>query len=277
MPTIRSGEKKKDWLKRCIPVLIEEGKSEEQASAICYSMWAEKRKVNSMEPVLKIKGKESVESENIKKTDTEELTRLHTLIHWIWDIKKADVMDVELTDAEVVQIHKAISDEFKNKGLTHVSQLLGVDETILLQSNKEQQEEDGEDLVNYEVKFLKAEDGQEETEEEERMVYGIVLEPNTVDAQRDIISEEEIKLAAHRFLEDSQEIGYEHTDFAKSFKIMESFVAPDNFIINKQQVKKGTWLMAVRVVDDQVWKEVKKGNLKGFSVAGKAIRTKTAA
>lgn len=42
MPKIRKGESTKNFVKRCIPQLIMEGKPQRQAVAICYSM-SEKR------------------------------------------------------------------------------------------------------------------------------------------------------------------------------------------------------------------------------------------
>ena len=40
MPTRRKGESKDDWMKRCIPYLIDnEGYDEAQATAICDSMF----------------------------------------------------------------------------------------------------------------------------------------------------------------------------------------------------------------------------------------------
>lgn len=36
-----SEESRADWMSRCIPVLIEEGKPQDQAIAICSSMWSE--------------------------------------------------------------------------------------------------------------------------------------------------------------------------------------------------------------------------------------------
>jgi hypothetical protein len=42
MPKPHKGEKKKDFISRCIPILIDEGKEQKQAAAICYSMWERK-------------------------------------------------------------------------------------------------------------------------------------------------------------------------------------------------------------------------------------------
>jgi hypothetical protein len=45
MPTPHpSSETRDEWLGRCIPVLIDEGRKREQAIAICHSMWREAKK-----------------------------------------------------------------------------------------------------------------------------------------------------------------------------------------------------------------------------------------
>jgi len=43
MPNVQPGESKDDFLKRCIPMLRNEGKPEDQAIAICESMYEEKK------------------------------------------------------------------------------------------------------------------------------------------------------------------------------------------------------------------------------------------
>jgi len=50
MPEPRKGENKKDFIKRCIPYIIREGKNNAEAVAICYSIWERsKKETNSME------------------------------------------------------------------------------------------------------------------------------------------------------------------------------------------------------------------------------------
>lgn len=39
MPQPKPGESKNDYLQRCIPQLIHEGRQQDQAIAICYSMY----------------------------------------------------------------------------------------------------------------------------------------------------------------------------------------------------------------------------------------------
>ncbi len=46
MPEPKKGEKKDDYIKRCIPQVLDEGtaKDRKQAAAICYSMFERKTK-----------------------------------------------------------------------------------------------------------------------------------------------------------------------------------------------------------------------------------------
>lgn len=109
--------------------------------------------------------------------------------------------------------------------------------------------------------------------DEERFVLGIVLEPETVDAQRDIYSATEVREAAHKFMADFQNLGLMHREIVTGrVKILESYVAPAAFELDGMTVKKGTWLLAVRVVDDGLWKEIQTGGLTGFSIGGNAVR-----
>ncbi|HSG31040.1 MAG TPA: hypothetical protein VLB82_05785 [Thermodesulfobacteriota bacterium] len=43
MPTPRRGENKDDFMKRCIPQVVGEGKPQEQAIAICSSLWEQNK------------------------------------------------------------------------------------------------------------------------------------------------------------------------------------------------------------------------------------------
>lgn len=42
MPTRKKGESKKDYVKRCIPVVIKEGATPKQAAGKCYGMARQK-------------------------------------------------------------------------------------------------------------------------------------------------------------------------------------------------------------------------------------------
>lgn len=42
MPTVKAGESEQKFVSRCIPILMDEGKEQKQAIAICYSMYKRK-------------------------------------------------------------------------------------------------------------------------------------------------------------------------------------------------------------------------------------------
>lgn len=108
---------------------------------------------------------------------------------------------------------------------------------------------------------------------DERYVLGIVLEPEVVDAQGDIYSSEEIRVAAHRFMEEFGGLGLMHRlRVNDQVKVLESYLAPTDFSIGDLTVRKGTWLLAVRVLSDELWERVKSGDLTGFSIGGSARR-----
>lgn len=109
--------------------------------------------------------------------------------------------------------------------------------------------------------------------DEERYVLGIVLEPDVVDAQSDTYNSDEVRNAEHVFMERYRNMGLMHKGFVnEDVKILESYIAPVDFDLGGIKVKKGTWLMAVRVLSDKLWDQVKGGGLTGFSIGGNAIR-----
>ncbi len=109
--------------------------------------------------------------------------------------------------------------------------------------------------------------------EDERYVLGIVLEPEVVDGQGDIYSADEVERAAHRFMEEFQGLGLMHKFRVNGdVKILESYVAPADFAVGDTAIKKGTWLLAVRILSDALWKDVQDGGLTGFSIGGSARR-----
>lgn len=112
--------------------------------------------------------------------------------------------------------------------------------------------------------------------DEEQTVTGIVLQPETVDAHGDIYSHEVVKQAAYGFLSRynaSKKLGKQHKDFKNwknRFALVESYVAPIDFVLETKSVKAGSWIMTVKVLNSEDWKLVKEGKLTGFSIGGRA-------
>lgn len=128
-----------------------------------------------------------------------------------------------------------------------------------------------EDLVLTEFKgeVIKA-------DAEQQLVYGIVAEPEVVDAHGDLIRAEEIQNAAHRFLVKSRMTGEQHEKKAPAV-VVESYVAPQDIELEGQEIAKGTWVIVMKVLDSEFWARVKKGEFTGFSLGGFARRVPAAA
>lgn len=108
---------------------------------------------------------------------------------------------------------------------------------------------------------------------EEQTVTGVVLQPEVTDAQGDIYSADVIRKAAHKFLSNFNKVtklGLQHKLFNKKFELVESYIAPQSIVLNGKTIKEGSWIMTVKVLDSKIWKKVKKGEITGFSIGGKA-------
>jgi site-specific DNA-adenine methylase len=114
---------------------------------------------------------------------------------------------------------------------------------------------------------------------EEMFVYGIVLEPDTVDAQNDTYSADEIRKAAHGYMEFHRNRGDQHKTLVNDkVVILESHIerAPDFTMVdshgNERLVKQGSWLLGYGIRDPELWGMVKRGERTGFSIGGSAVR-----
>lgn len=128
-------------------------------------------------------------------------------------------------------------------------------------------------IDDTDVQVLKVDD-------ERRIVYGIVLEPNVEDSQGDVVSKDDVELAAHRFLYRQAPIGVQHGALAPdTVRPVENFIAPCDFEMGADPetgepniVRKGSWVLATHVPDEALWAEVKKAGFGGYSVAGTGKR-----
>jgi len=103
---------------------------------------------------------------------------------------------------------------------------------------------------------------------EKHLVYGEVLVPETEDAQGDVISADVIEDAAHDFLVNSRRIDVQHAFLSSRCFPVESFIAPTSFHLGDHLVKKGTWVLVTKIFDEEIWKKVKNGELRGYSIRG---------
>lgn len=99
-----------------------------------------------------------------------------------------------------------------------------------------------------------------------RIVEGPALVPNVMDLQGDFELAEDIEETAHKFLSDFRNIGEMHRKFTNIGALIESWILRQDIQVGKRTLPKGTWMVAVKVLNDATWKKVETGELRGFSI-----------
>jgi 2'-5' RNA ligase len=101
----------------------------------------------------------------------------------------------------------------------------------------------------------------------EQLVYAVVLEPDMVDADDQTMTPDDVKFAAHYYMTVKGILGYRHMQTAPA-DVVESYLAPCDFVLGEQLIKKGSWVLVTRVNDDQLWQQIVNGEINGYSVGG---------
>lgn len=172
----------------------------------------------------------------------------------------------EATDDLVDEKLTKLNEELAKRGLRIIE---GTAESRTVQVKKAAEEEDGEDQVD---------------EEEERTVLAVVLEPNDggdgnpldPDLQGDIYSADAVKDTAWGWMEKGGKIGLMHQlDISEKVAVLESYVALADFDVETSngatyKIRKGVWVLRIKIYDDLLWKKAKDGTLGAFSVGGTA-------
>ena len=121
-----------------------------------------------------------------------------------------------------------------------------------------------------------------EVDSEKKILMGAALVPNKqiLRADKDgkayyiYFSEDTVKKASELFLMRSNQNNatYEHNQKLKGMSVVESWLIEDE--VHDKSVKygfnlpKGTWMISMKVNNEDVWKDVKDGKVKGFSIEG---------
>lgn len=106
-------------------------------------------------------------------------------------------------------------------------------------------------------------------------VLGPVLVPEVIDKQGDVISAEEIELAAHDYMEDSQRPGLMHQLMlgTREAQVVESYVLRSKVKVGGRSLAKGTWMVGMRIYNSQLRTLVRDGQLTGYSIGGRGKST----
>jgi hypothetical protein len=121
-----------------------------------------------------------------------------------------------------------------------------------------------------------------EIDEEKRLLMGAALIPNKQIYRRNekneeyyiYFSDKTVRKASELFLKKANQNNatYEHKDKLTGMSVVESWIIEDE----KQdksakygfELPVGTWMISMKVDNDEVWNDVKEGKVKGFSIEG---------
>ena len=121
-----------------------------------------------------------------------------------------------------------------------------------------------------------------EVDAEKRILMGAALVPNKHIYRRNekdeeyyiYFSEKTVRKASELFLMRSNQNNatYEHKDKLEGLSVVESWIIDDEKSDKSRlygfDLPKGTWMISMKVNNDEVWKDVKEGKVKGFSIEG---------
>lgn len=111
--------------------------------------------------------------------------------------------------------------------------------------------------------------------EERRMVYGVVYAPEQVDTQGDFAKADEIAKAAHGFMKEALtgNVDVKHDFDPRDAYVAESWITKGvDSLFDREPA--GSWAVGIKVESDELWEQVKKGELAGISMAGRAVKVK---
>lgn len=106
---------------------------------------------------------------------------------------------------------------------------------------------------------------------DKQIVTAPVLIPDRPDRHGDEVSAENIEEVAQDFLANYQNVDVMHTLENVGVPV-ESWVTRSALDFDGKEVPAGSWMLSVKVNNDEVWQAVKSGELTGFSIFGKGQR-----
>ena len=201
---------------------------------------------------------EDVTKENLANLNDGDLWKLRFRCSQLWDKyfhKSSDVVVGALNRTNLLEQYAILSEVLKNRGKKISTTNI---DRALYKSKLQKKNE-----VEHPLKLLVKED-----DEDERIVYGIVYEPDETDTQGDTAKAEWIRKACHYFMENSQAVKMNHKGGKISASVLENYITLWEGSIAGRVIKAGTWLLSLRINSPKVWDKIKKGDLTGFSMAG---------
>ncbi|TDQ35274.1 XkdF-like putative serine protease domain-containing protein [Aureibacillus halotolerans] len=153
--------------------------------------------------------------------------------------------------------------ELKDAHITHVSYVdKGANKKRFFLSKAAEKQQ--EPTFRKEVKAIVAKE-----DNDQQLVYGVVYEPDEYDSHEDMMSAPEIEKAAHFFMQEARNIDTQHDFESGVGEVVESYIAPADLEIGGETIAKGSWVLVTKA-SDEIWEQIKKGEITGYSMAGTA-------
>jgi len=173
-----------------------------------------------------------------------------------------------------------LTTEMKDRGLVWKAQEIDLELfrawIVVAEDNAEEDTKEDEEVVadasDLEKQTVDVNIVSKSDDDDERIVFGIVYEPDEEDTQGDYATAEEIRKAAYSFMENGQTYHVMHKGAVVNVCVLESYLAPVEFQAGGETVKKGTWLLASRIPEGEMWTDIKSGELAGYSMGGTGDR-----
>lgn len=125
--------------------------------------------------------------------------------------------------------------------------------------------QEGEDRTEAVIKFREDDEGYQ------RIVYAEVLIPDVPNTAGDFHTKQMVREFAHGFMVAGFDLDVDHDNVVRQdLKVVESFIARDD----DPDFIPGSWVVGVYVGDDEVWEQIRRGEINGYSWEGwvKAIQ-----
>lgn len=119
-------------------------------------------------------------------------------------------------------------------------------------------------MIKQKVQITKA------VNEELKQATFLVLAPDEVDLQGDTYSADEVRKACHNFNQHCMTANLLHLVETDTFDIVESYISPVDMVLNDVVIKAGSWMSVLQIYSDEIWSEIKDGNLTGVSIGATA-------
>jgi hypothetical protein len=106
---------------------------------------------------------------------------------------------------------------------------------------------------------------------DEHLVYGEVYAPNRLDADHEFMRADEIKKMAHAFMRSG---GLAQIDVQHNNKVVVGCSVVESFIAQKGDLNflPDAWVVGVHIPDEDLWQDIKKGDINGFSMEALVTR-----